>query len=404
MAQRKKNKRRYFEVDPIHKKYPRARYYFILGGRGTGKTFPVVRKSIKDAVDGKGVFAYVRRYKESIKAKNITDILSPHNEWLAEYTKGQWNRLTYWQGRIWLERYEYNDEKGASVKVAKSDKPIGGVWSMNTWETDKGNDFGADKGGITHIIVDEVLSKGGEYLYDEWGIFQNVISSLVRDRWEKDTKIWLLANPVSKWTNPYFRNMGITKRLIDNPGITQIEYPDKNGKPNPKMSTVFAYIAAETDKNGNVIDIDENRTNVYNTFFAFPNSQGKSNSIAYGMWEMDDCAKLPPKYYNDSTKNRTVYFKTDDENITACDIMKYHGTNQYYLFFYPSTKGIRDKCYYFTLLPEMEKYAIIATPQTSHPLLDVVRQIWHTGRVYYADPMVADSVHGWIKERAKRIT
>lgn len=398
----RKKKRRYFEVDPIQKKFPRARYYFILGGRGTGKTFPVMRRSIQDAVDSKGVFAYVRRYKESIKTKNITDILSPHNEWLAEYTKGQWNRLTYWQGRIWLERYDYNEELGTSVRVAKSDKPIGGVWSMNTWETDKGNDFGADKGGITHIIIDEVLSKGGEYLSDEWGIFQNVISSLVRDRWEKDTKIWLLANPVSKWTNPYFRNMGITKKLIDNPGITQIEYPDKNGKPNPKMSTVFAYIAAETDKDGNVIDIDENRTNVYNTFFAFPSSKGKSESIAYGMWEMDDCAKLPPKYYNNSSKNRTFYLKVDEENITACDVMKYHGTNQYYLFFYP-TERIKEKTYYITCLPEMEKYAVIAGQKNTHPIYELWRQLWNTGRVYYADAMCADAVHGFIKEVSKRI-
>lgn len=399
---KKKSKRRYFEVIPIQKKYPKARYYYILGGRGTGKTYPVIQKCIEDYFDGKGVFAYVRRYKEAIKSKNITDILSPHNTWLEEYTNGQWNRLTYWQGRVWLERHETDPDTGVSERVAKSDKPIGGVWSMNTWENDKGPDFGADKGGISNIIIDEVLSKGGEYLYDEWGIFQNVIASLVRDRWEQDTKIWMLANPVSKWTNPYFRNMGITKKLLEKPGITQIEYPDKNGKPNPKLATVFCYIAAVTDKNGNVIDVDDARTNVYNTFFAFPSSKGKSESIAYGMWEMDDCAKLPPKYYNDSTKNRTFYLKVDEENITACDIMKYHGTNQYYLFFYP-TDHIREKTYYITCLPEMEKYAVIAGKNNKHPLYELWRELWNTGRAYYADAMCADAVHGFIKEAAKRV-
>lgn len=397
-----KPKRRYFEVKPLKKKYPKARYYYILGGRGTGKTYPVVQQCIEDYFNGKGVFAYVRRYKESIKTKNIVDVLSPHNEWLAEYTKGEYNKVVYWQGRIYLERWVTNED-GTQQKEYRNPVPIGGVWSMNTWETDKGPDFGKDKGGISNIIIDEVLSKGGEYLYDEWGIFQNVIATLVRDRWEQDTKIWMLANPVSKWTNPYFRHMGITKQLLSKPGITQLEYPDKNGNPNPRLSTVFAYIAAITDKDGNVIDVDENRTNVYNTFFAFPDSKGKSSSIAYGMWEMDDCAKLPPKYYNNSSKNRTVYFKTDDENITACDIMKYHGTNQYYLFFYP-TERIKDKHYYFTLLPEMEKYAIVATLKTQHRLLDVIREIWNSGRVYYADEMVADALHGWIKERAKRVT
>ena len=102
--------KRYWEINPVIEKYPKARYYYVLGGRGTGKTYPVVKKAIQDAIDGKGVFAYVRRYKEAITRKNMADILSPHNEWLAEYTKGQWNRVIFWQGRIWLERWEEDPE------------------------------------------------------------------------------------------------------------------------------------------------------------------------------------------------------------------------------------------------------------------------------------------------------
>ena len=334
--------------------------------------------------------------------KNMTDIFSPHNKWVEEYTDGEWNKVVYWQGRIWLERWVTDEDLGIQVKQERMRQPIGGVWSMNTWETDKGPDFGVDKGGISNIVLDEALSKGGEYLYDEWGIFQNVIATLVRDRWEKDTKIWLLANPVSKWTNPYFRNMGITKQLLNTPGIYEITYP-KAKEQDKQMSTIFCYIAAVTDKYGNIIDIDENRTNVYNTFFAFPNSKGKSQSITHGYWEMDDCALLPPRYYNDSEKNRTFYLKTDEENITACDIMKYYGTDQYYLFFYP-TDHIREKTYYITILPEMERYAIIAGNRNQHRIYQLFRDLWDTGRVYYSDAMTADAVHGWIKEAAKRIT
>lgn len=397
----RKKKRRYFEVKPIIKKYPKARYYYILGGRGTGKTFPVIRKCIEDYFDGKGVFAYIRRYKEAIKTKNVQNTLSPHHEWLAEYTKGEWNKIAYWQGCFYLERWEENPDTHVYEKVARNPQPIGGAWSMNTWENDKGPDFGADKGGISNIIIDEALSKGGEYLNDEWGTFQNVIASLVRDRWEQDTKIWLLANPVSKWTNPYFRNMGITKELLAKPGITEITYPNEKGQ-NKGMSTVFCYIAAVTDKDGNVIDVDENRTNVYNTFFAFPHSRGKSQSITHGFWEMDECALLPPKVYNASYKNRTIYLKTDEESIIGCDIMKYEITNQYYLFFYPTEK-IRDKCYYITLLPEMERYAVIGGKNQQHPIYKLFKDLFYTGRVYYADAMVGDSVHGWIKEMNQRI-
>ena len=397
-----KPSKRYWEIMPVIEKYPKARYYYVLAGRGTGKTYPVVQKGIKDAIDGKGVFAYIRRYKEAITRKNMADILSPHNAWVEEYTEGRWNRVVFWQGRIWLERWEEDPETHNWEKVDKYAIPIGGAWSLNTWENDKGPDFGADKGGVKNIIFDEALSKGGMYLNDEWGTFQNVIATLVRDRWEQDTKIFLLANPVSRWTNPYFRNMGIGKKLIEKPGITEIQYPNEH-KTKAKMSTVFCYVAAKTDKDGNIIEIDETRTNVYDTFFAFPSSKGKSMSITHGYWEMDDCALLPPKYYNNSSKNRTVYLKVDEENITACDIMKYHGTNQYYLFFYPTEEVKKDR-WYFTVLPEMEKFAVVVRKGIKHPMFDVWKQIWQTGRVYYADAMCADAVHGWEKEVLKAIT
>lgn len=391
-----KKKRRYFEVSPIRAKYPKARYYYILGGRGTGKTYPVIKECIKDYFDGKGVFAYIRRYKESISGKNMTDLLSVHDKEVEEYSNGEWNHIAYWRGRFYLERWE-TDEDGISQRVDKLSTPIGGAWSMNTWETDKGPDFGADKGGISNIVLDEALSKAGQYLTDEWSIFQNVISSLVRDRWEQDTKIWLLANPISKWANPYFRNMGITKALLQNPGITEITYPDDNG--NVAMSAVFCYIAAETDSKGNVIDIDENRTNVYNTFFAFTHSKGKSKSITHGYWEMDESSRLPSGAYDNSTKNRTIYLIFEEEKL-AVDVMRYDPSNVYYLFVYPTQK-IREKTYYITLNTSLDKYAIIGNTGV-HPIWQLFMRIYKTGQVYYSDDSTADAFHGFIIESNKR--
>lgn len=390
-----KNGTRYFEVDPILKKYPKARYYYLLGGRGCGKTYPVIKHCLDDYFDGKGVFAYIRRHKESLTGKNMIDLFSPHNDYIFTRSGGKWNRVTYYRGRFYLELWEYNPTTQVIERTAKNPEPIGGAWSMSTWETDKGADFGADKGGIADIIFDEVLSKAGQYLKDEWSIMQNVIASLVRDRWEQDTKIWLLANPLSKWANPYFRNMGITKDLIAKPGITEIKYPDETGK-KTAMSTIFAYIAAITDKNGNIIEIDQNRTNVYNTFFAFNHSKGKSKSITHGFWEMDESARLPSGIYAESTKNRTIYCIFEDEKL-AIDIMKYDYKNIYYLMIYPTDK-IRDKTYYMILNTSLDKYAIIGR-DNSHPIAQLVNKIYNTGQVYYSDDATADAFHGFLVER-----
>lgn len=390
-------KGRYFEVNPLLDKYPKARYYAILGGRGCGKTYPVMKHCIDDYFNGKGVFAYIRRRKEALSGKNMDDLFAPHSDYIYEKSGHKWNRIRYWRGRFYLELWEFNPETQLIERTAKQAEPIGGAWSMSTWENDKGPDFGADKGGISNIVIDEVLSKGGQYLKDEWAIMLNVINSLVRDRWEKDTKIWMLMNPLSKWANPYFRNMGIGKELIKQPGITEIKYPDETGK-KTAMSSVFVYIAAKTDKDGNVIEIDENRTNVYNTFFAFGNSKGKSKSMTHGYWEMDDSARLPSGIYQESTKNRTVYCVFEEEKL-AIDIMKYDYQNKYYLMVYPTNK-IREKTYYMILGTSLDKYAIVGKDE-NHPIAKLVMQIYNTGQVYYSDDSTADAFHGFLLERRR---
>ena len=393
-TKKSKPKKRYFEVEPIRKKYPKARYYYILGGRGCGKTYPVLKECLNDYFAGKGVFAYVRRLKESLSGKNMTNLFAPLNEYLTLLTGNEWNKISYWRGMFYLEHWE-PDKDGIMQRTAKQAEPIGIALAMSTWETDKGADFAADKGGIAHIIIDEVISKAGRYLPDEWSIMQNVVSSLVRDRWEQDTKIWMLANPLSKWANPYFRNMGITRDLMKAPGITEITYPDETGK-KTAMSAIFVYIAAKTDSHGNVIEIDENRTNIYNTFFAFGNSKGKSKSITHGYWEMDDSARLPSGIYKESDKNRTIYCVFEDEKL-AIDLMKYTYTNKYYLFIYPTTE-LRKNTYYITLSTTLDKYAIIGC-DSNHPILKLIMNIYNTGQVYYSDDATADAWHGFLIEQ-----
>lgn len=382
-------KSRYFEVVPLLKKYPFARYYYILGGRSTGKTYPTVKNAITDAIKGKGLFAYVRRYKESLQEVFVNQIFGVHNETVEELTKGQYNRVVYWRRRFWLEYWAVDEQSGNAVKISRDAKPIGITCCLSTWETEKGGDFGYDE-GIANIILDEALSKAGQYLRDEWGVFQNVISTLVRDRWEVDTKIWLLANPISKWNNPYFRNMGITKKLIESHGITEIKYPNEKG--GTAMTAVFVNLGETLQS------VNENADRVLSTFFAFEHSKGKSKSITHGFWEMEDSARLPSGVYKESTKNRTIYAIFDEEKL-AIDIMRYDETNKYYLIIYP-VQDIRPKTYYLILGTSLDKYAIIGCDET-HPVSRLLFSIMKTGQVYYSDDSTADAWHGFLMERIK---
>lgn len=386
-----------FEVVPLLKKFPHARYYFLLGGRGCGKTFPTIKKALQDAIDGKGAFAYVRRYKETLTDTVIHDLMSPHFEgrsaWLSEYTKGKYNRLGYWRRRWYLERWTTNEETGEMVREYRHPVAVGLAVSMSTWETDKGPDFGADKGGVKYIIIDEVLSAGGEYLPDEWTKMQNVIASLVRENWEDDTKIFLLSNPVSKFGGPYLKNLGITKKIMKDFGTTLIEYPDDHGG-RADMTTVFCYIAP--GKNG---EVDAARTALYNKFFAFPASRGKSLSITHGYWEMEEANLLPSGVFKDSEEIRKVYYPFG-EDILCIRIMRYIENNLYYLFISPASKIPKNE-YFVTLGMTLDRYGIIGA-DTGHPLQEAVKKIARTNQVYYSDLETADIWHGWQNEAKKR--
>lgn len=398
MAKTKTKKDFHFKVEPLLKKYPKARYYFLLGARSCGKTYPTIQNALKDAIDGNGVFVYVRRYKESISDSKLRDLMAPQHEWVEKYTEGQWNHVAYWRHRWYLERWETDEETGERRRVAKNPQPIGIAVSMNTWETDKGSDFGSDKGGIAHMIFDEVLSAGGNYLSDEWGIFQNVISSFVRDRWDKDTKIWMLANPVSKYGGPYMRNMGIKKSMMKEFGTYELKYADSD--PNKPMTAVFVYIAAVLNAKGETIDIDENKTNVYNNFFAFPNSKGKSKSITHGYWEMEDANILPSGVYKDSELNRTIWLAFGEE-LLAVDIMLYEETEVYYMFVRPTNRIPKNE-WFITLDMTLDRYGIVGL-KTGHPIAELLNKIYRTNQVYYADLESADIFHGFLLEAQKRV-
>lgn len=377
----RKKKKRYWEAEELLKENPKARYYFVLGGRSTGKTYSVLRNSVRDSLKGNGMFAYLRRYDENIKEKNIQELFGPQN--IEELTNGEWNKIKYWRGFFYLERWEPDEETGLMVRVLKNPEPIGIALAVNTWEGNKGQDIGAAHGGFKNIIYDEAIT-GQNYLVDEFQKFKNVISSLVRDRTEQDTKIWFLANPLSKWC-PFFPELGINKEMIKEPGHRYtISYPDTD------MTTIFEYIGVDKSTN----DINDP---VYNTFFAFPNSKGKSQSITQGFWELEDSCHLPSQVYRNSTKIKECFLYFGETWLRA-EIMRYDN-GCYYIVWSPSREP-KPKEYYFILNAVPDKYAIIGT-KTGHPYAELLNKIYRTGQVYYSDNTVADLFHGFIKEANK---
>lgn len=376
----------WFSARQLLQEQPEARYYFVLGGRSRGKTFSVLDVSIEDNTENLGMFAYVRRYDEEIKDKNIKELFSPQMENIEEYTEGQYNRITHFRGFFYYEYWGTNPETGKYERLKKDPRPCGVAVALNTWERNKGQDIGAAYGGFKHIILDEAIT-GLTYLKDEFQKLKMVISSLCRTRVQQDTKIWLLANPLSKWC-PYFAELGITKNMLienDDDRYFQIHYPDTD------MKTIFVYLGVNPSE-------DQTQDKVYDAFFAFPNSSGKSKSITGGYWELDDSMHLPSDVYKNSTLRKEVYMYFGEEWIKG-QIMRYDETGVYYIVWSPAKK-LKKGAYYFILHAVPDKYAIVGT-RTGHPYAELINKIARTGQVYYSDNTTADLYHGFIKEASK---
>ena len=377
-------KNQFWEAEKLLKEKPNARYYFILSGRSRGKTYSVLRNALKDQTNKKGLFAYIRRHDEDIKQKNLQELFSPQN--IGKITKGQYNKIAFWRGFFYYEKWEPNEETGVMERVLKDPEPCGVALSLNTWERDKGQDIGAAYNGFKNIILDETIT-GMNYLRDEFQIFRNVISSLVRSRYNQDTKIWFLANPLSKWC-PYFPELGITKEMIKTPNRRyEIKYPDTD------MTTIFEYIGTPEEEAKESV-----QNKVFQTFFAFPNSQGKSKSITEGFWELEDSCHLPSQVYKNSSKIQQVFMYFGEEWIRG-EIMRYNENDTYYIVWSPSRPPKKGE-YYFILNAVPDKYAIVGT-RTGHPYAELVNKISKTNQIYYSDNTVADLYHGFIKESNK---
>lgn len=375
----------WFDARKLLSEKPNARYYFILGGRTRGKTFSVLDVATEDNTKGLGLFAYVRRYDEEIKDKNIKELFSPQVENILKYTNGEYNKITHFRGFFYMEYWGENPETKKYERLRKDHKPCGIVVSLNTWERAKGQDIGAAYGGFKHIIFDEAIT-GLSYLSDEFQKLKQVISSLVRFR-NQDTKIWLLANPLSKWC-PYFPELGITKNMRVEPiedKCYEIHYPDTD------MTTIFIYLGVRPPKNSTQSDI-------YETFFAFPNSSGKSKSITDGYWELQDSCHLPSQVYRQSRVVKEVFMYFGEDWIRG-QIMRYNENGTYYVVWSPSRPPKKGE-YYFILNAVPDKYAIVGT-RTGHPLAELFNKVSQSGQIYYSDNTVADIYHGFIKEANK---
>lgn len=300
-------KKKYYDISQILKQ--NADYNIIIGERSNGKTYSVLLHCIETHWKSgcKDEFAYIRRWKEDVVGKRAEQVFASiiTNGEIKRVTKGVWSSVKYSAGKFWLANW--NDDK---QKFITAERPFCYSFALSEMEHDKSTSYP----NIRNIVFDEFITRRF-YLPDEFVLFMNVVSTIVRDR--KIDRIFMLGNTVNKY-NPYFEEFGIKKDL-------------EQGK-------IAVYQFGETVLALEYCASNEKSKSDSNRYFAFDNQ--KLNMIKCGKWELDVYPHIP--YEMSITYSDIIYsfYLIFDGNTLQGDIVrKENGT---FIYFHRKTTPIKD--------------------------------------------------------------
>ena len=340
-----------------------AQYNIIFGERSNGKTYSVLKYGLEKFCKTGEQTAIVRRWSEDFKGKRGSTMYQAlvNNHEIEKLTNGKWTDVYYYSGRWYLCKYNEKEER------AILEKPISYAFALGSMEHDKSTSYPE----ITTILFDEFLTRN-MYLPDEFVLFMNVLSTIIRHR--KNVKIFMLGNTVNKYC-PYFNEMGL--RHIKDMKVGDIDiysYGDSDLK--------VAVEYCKPNKQGKESD----------TYFAFDNP--KLNMITGGAWEVNIYPHCPIKYAPKDIK--FTYFIIFDGEVLQCEIIVKDNNN--FTFIHRKTSPIKDE----------EKDLIYSTEyrplpnwkrKINKPTTDIEKKIavyFAKDKVFYQDNDVGEIVRNYL--------
>ena len=354
----------YYRTQKIDRK--NATYNVIFGERSNGKTYALLEKSLKEYIKTGKQFGYVRRWKEDITGRRASRLCSGLNEngAVKKITSGEFDGIHYWAGKFYLCTYA----EDGKTKFSDSDV-IGFTFALSDGEHDKSTSFP----NVTTVIFDEFLSSR-TYLPDEFVLFMNVVSTIVRRR--TDVKIYMLGNTVNKYC-PYFQEMGLNNILKMKQGSIDVyNYGDS------PLKVAVEYCASQVVK-GN----EES-----NRYFAFGNP--KLSMITGGAWELNIYPHLPLKYVPKDVI--TAFFIDFGDNIYQGNIII--KDDNIFIYIHLKTTPIKNPD---DLVYSLEHSVNINYNRSIFKPVDKLQQkiamLFKVDKIFYQNNDVGDAISNYLK-------
>ena len=365
-----KKKFKYYSLKNIDKLD--ATYSLIYGERSNGKTTAVLRRIVENYFKDGSEGAYIRRWDLDLQGKRGAAVFDHDKirEDIQRLSNGCYTDVIYKSMRWYLA---YPDENG---KLTAADTPFCYGFCLNSMQHDKSTNYPR----VTTIFFDEFLDKN-RYLVDEFSIFLNVLSTIIRLR--DNVKIYMAANTVTRYS-PYWREMGIHPEKQKQGTIDLYTYGNKN------LTVAVEYCASS--------DAESKPSNKY---FEFENS-AKLNMITKGGWELDAYPHLTHEMKYLPKEVVYTFFILFNEQMFQCEVVK--KSNIQFIYVHQKTSELKnpdtDLIYSLDYDPRHNWVRKITKPFNKKT--QKIYNLFSRDKVYYQDNFVGDTVMNYVRQCAKR--
>lgn len=363
----KKEEMKFYSLKRILSK--NADYNVIFGERSNGKTYATLKHGIETFLKTGKQMAYIRRWREDLRGKRAESLFANHtaNGEIERLTNGKFNEVFYFSNKWFLSFYDAEKNKRFP-----DDVPFCYGFCLSEQEHEKSSSYP----NVTTIVFDEFLTRR-IYLPDEFMLFMNLLSTIIRQR--DDVKVFMLGNTVNKYC-PYFTEMGLKQVPVMEQGTIDIYKFGQHG-----ATVAVEYCSTIVKQKAS------------NKYFCFDNQN--LQMITGGKWELAAYPHLPTKYRPDDVL--FIYYIQFNDVTLQGNIIQVGDENFTYIHMKTTPIKDEDNSLIYTLemngKPNYKRKLI----STASYIEQQVSRYFATDKVFYQNNEVGEIVRNYLLTSAK---